>query len=146
MFRASRQPTSTTIAWGAPWKWLYAHDVTRLFAGIALRARQAFGIEASHVHVDTTSFSMSGQYEAQAGGGDDDNASEVEMDEEEAMVLAVTYGYSREHRADLKQWMLALATTHEGDVPMFMPPLDANGSDGPYAGCGRGSAKRAIAR
>lgn len=118
---------------GRTLEWLYAHDVTRLFAGIALRARQAFGIEASQVHVDTTSFSVSGQYEAEAGGdggGGGGNASE-EVDEEEAMVLAVTYGYSREHRADLKQWMLALATTHEGDVPMFMRPLDGNGSDPP---------------
>lgn len=114
---------------GRTLEWLYAHDVTRLFAGIALRARQAFGIEASQVHVDTTSFSVSGHYEAQASDGGGANASEVEVDEEEAMVLSVTYGYSREHRADLKQWMLALATTHESDVPLFMRPLDGNGSD-----------------
>jgi transposase len=100
--------------------WLYAHDVTRLFAGIALRARQAFGIEASRIHVDTTSFSVSGEYEAAAAGD--------EQAEAKAM-LAVTYGYSRENRADLKQWMLALATTHEGDVPLFMHPLDGNSSD-----------------
>jgi transposase len=30
-------------------------------------------------------------------------------------MLSVTYGYSRENRADLKQWMLALATTQEGN-------------------------------
>lgn len=98
--------------------WLYAHDVTRLFAAVALRARRAFGIEASRVHVDTTSFSVSGEYEADGGEGS-----------EEATMLAVTYGYSREHRTDLKQWMLALATTHEGDVPLFMRPLDGNSSD-----------------
>lgn len=97
---------------------LYAHDVvTRLFAGIALRARRAFGIEEpSRVHVDTTSFSVHGEYETPPRG-------------EEEATIAVTYGYSREHRADLKQWMLALATTHEGDVPLFMRPLDGNSSD-----------------
>jgi transposase len=26
--------------------WLYAHDLTKLFAGIATRARQVFGIKA----------------------------------------------------------------------------------------------------
>jgi transposase len=104
--------------------WLYAHDVTRLFAGIALRARRAFGIEEpSRVHVDTTSFSVSGEYEAAAAAVDE------ESEEANAMLLAVTHGYSREHRADLKQWMLALATTHEGDVPLFMRPLDGNSSD-----------------
>src|SRR5215467_1355339 len=40
--------------------WLYAHDPTTLFAGIALRARRAFGIRARQVHVDTASFSVSG--------------------------------------------------------------------------------------
>ena len=67
------------------------------------------------------------------------------MDEKEAMVLAVTYGYSREHRADLKQWMLALATTHEGDVPLFMRPLDGNGSDAPTLVAAVEALKRAIA-
>jgi transposase len=44
-------------------------------------------------------------------------------------VIAITYGYSRDHREDLKQWMLALATTQEGDVPLFLRPLDGNSSD-----------------
>lgn len=69
--------------------WLYAHDPTTLFAGIALRARRAFGIRVRQVHVDTTSFSVSGEYAA-------------EPEDLEAQTLAVTYGYSREHRADLK--------------------------------------------
>jgi transposase len=42
--------------------WLYAHDLTKLFAGIATHARQVFGITAQQVHVDTTSFSVSGEY------------------------------------------------------------------------------------
>src|SRR5260370_42071854 len=42
--------------------WLYAHDLTKLFAGIATRARQIFGIKADQGHVDTTSFSVSGEY------------------------------------------------------------------------------------
>ena len=42
--------------------------------------------------------------------------------EEEAIPIAITYGYSRDHRADLKQWMLGLATTHEGDIPIFLRP------------------------
>ena len=48
--------------------WLYAHDVTRLFAGLALRARRAFGVTLAQLHADTTSFSVHGQY-AQAGPG-----------------------------------------------------------------------------
>ncbi len=93
--------------------WLYAHDPTALFAGIARQARQRFGISARQVHVDTTSFSVTGEYEADL----------------DAHTLAVTYGYSRDHRADLKQWMLALATTRAGDVPLFCRALDGSASD-----------------
>ena len=42
--------------------WLYAHDLTKLFAGIASRARRIFEVKAEQIHVDTTSFSVSGAY------------------------------------------------------------------------------------
>ena len=92
--------------------WLYEQDVTTLFAGIAHQARQRFQVKANRLHVDTTSFSVSGA---------------CENDNEH--VIAITYGYSRDHRADLKQWMLGLATTHDGDIPIFLRPLDGNSSD-----------------
>ncbi len=95
--------------------WLYEHDVTTLFAGLAYQARRRFGILAQNVHVDTTSFSVNGEY--------------VPEEEGDPVALAITYGYSRDHRQDLKQWMLALATTHDGDVPIFLRPLDGNSSD-----------------
>jgi transposase len=47
----------------------------------------------------------------------------------DAHTLAVTYGYSRDHRADLKQWLLAMATTRTGDVPLYLQALDGNASD-----------------
>ncbi len=99
--------------------WLYDHDLTKLFAGIASRARRIFGVKAEQIHVDTTSFSVSGEYRREAD----------EPADAEAAVIAITYGYSRDHREDLKQWMLALATTHDGDIPLFMQPLDGNSSD-----------------
>jgi transposase len=79
------------------------------------RARRRFGIAAQHVHIDTTSFSVSGDY--------------ATKEESDPVPVAITYGYSRDHREDLKQWMLALATTHDGDVPLFLRPLDGNSSD-----------------
>jgi transposase len=100
--------------------WLYAHDPTRLFAGIASQARTIFGVKAQQVHVDTTSFSVSGAYSVKEA---------EEQTAPDAALIAITYGYSRDHRADLKQWMLALATTHDGDVPLFLQPLDGNSSD-----------------
>jgi len=110
--------------------WLYAHDPTRLFAGIARQARQIFGVKVQQVHVDTTSFSVSGAYGAAAKGQESgEEAERVELPAPEAALIAITYGYSRDHREDLKQWMLALATTHDGDIPLFLRPLDGNSSD-----------------
>jgi len=111
--------------------WLYAHDVTRLFAGLARRARRAFGVEVGRLHADTTSFSVHGQYASTAADapGTEPAAGATEREEEEdPAVIAVTYGYSRDHREDLKQWMLALVTSGEG-VPQFLQPLDGNASD-----------------
>jgi hypothetical protein len=61
--------------------WLYAHDPMTLCAGLALRARRAFGSRAQQVHVETTCFSgVRGEYEADL----------------DAHTLAVPCGYSRD--------------------------------------------------
>jgi transposase len=119
--------------------WLYEHDPTTLFAGIARQARRRFGLAARQVHVDTTSFSVSGEYAGEAVSGEyageagegegEGEEEEEEEEEEDAQLVAVTYGYSRDHRADLKEWMLALATTRQGDVPLYLQALDGNASD-----------------
>jgi transposase len=103
--------------------WIYEHDPTTLFAGLALQARQRFGVTTQQVHVDTTSFSVNGAYLPK------ESTQTGNPEEEEAIPIAITYGYSRDHRADLKQWMLGLVTTHDGDLPLFMCPLDGNSSD-----------------
>jgi transposase len=104
--------------------WLYARDPTKLFAGIARRARQGFGVQTQQIHVDTTSFSVSGEYVQAPQSTGAEKAGEADPE-----LIAITYGYSRDHREDLKQWMLALATTHDGDIPLFLQPLDGNSSD-----------------
>src|SRR5690348_6452125 len=42
--------------------WIYEHDPTMLFAGLALQARQRFGFNAEQLHIDTTSFCVNGEY------------------------------------------------------------------------------------
>jgi transposase len=95
---------------------LTAHDLTALFAGLAYQARRCFGVVAPAVHVDTTSFAVEGEYAAS------------EDRDEDSTLIRITYGYSREHRADLKQWQLSLATTTSG-VPSGLQLLAGNASD-----------------
>ena len=96
--------------------WVAAHDPTALFAGIALQARQRVGIAVTQLHGDTTRFAVSGDYHPEPGEAD-------------AQAIAITYGYSRDHRADLKQWALALITTKDGEIPIWYQALDGNSSD-----------------
>jgi transposase len=56
------------------------------------------------VHVDANLFSVSSESISTAA---------------DAALIAITYGYSRDHREDLKQWMLVLATMHDGDIPLL---------------------------
>lgn len=95
--------------------WLTAHDLTALFAGLAHQARRRFGVVAAVVHVDRTSFSVEGAYER-------------EEDVSNEALIRITYGYSRDHRSDLKQWQLSLATTTSG-VPIGLQVLNGNASD-----------------
>jgi hypothetical protein len=80
--------------------WLDAHDPTTLCAGSARRARQVVGVSTSQVPVDTTSFSVRGEYaatQAMAVEGEE-TATDVEAD---PALIPITSGSSRDHREDL---------------------------------------------
>ena len=79
--------------------WVYAHDPTKLFAGIASLARHIFGISARQVHVDTTSFAVSGAYNS-AGERVQEPGKAAEAMEAETALIAITHGYSRDHREE----------------------------------------------
>jgi transposase len=66
--------------------WIYEHDPTTLFAGLALQARQRFGIKAQQLHVDTTSLSVSGEYIP------GEKKEQAIAEEEDAVPSAITYG------------------------------------------------------
>src|SRR5258707_2795057 len=131
--------------------WCGPNAGTGLFAGLALRARQAFGVEVGRLHADTTSFAVHGQYDpyaqdlpeafetpemlkaaarkrADEGPTNEGPTGDGQEEEGAPAVIEVTYGYSRDHREDLKQWMLGLVTSGEG-IPQFLQPLDGNASD-----------------
>jgi transposase len=93
---------------------LYAAGVTEVFLEVAREARQAFPFPVQALHVDSTSFHVHGQYE---GLG------------EEMGAIRVTHGYSRDHRPDLKQWVMNLVCADTGGIPLLFAPGDGNQSD-----------------
>lgn len=99
---------------------LFEADLTRVFVHVALKAAERFGIDRRVVHLDSSSFHVHGQYEPRR--------SEVAAQEEMASIT-ITYGYSREQRPDLKQFIVDLMSTSDSDVPLYFRAADGNEVD-----------------
>jgi transposase len=93
---------------------LYEVGVTEVFAYVASHAVAVMGIDTDVVHLDSTSFSLEGEYEL------------VEPDDQ---AIRVAYGYSRDHRPDLKQVVLSLICSHQSGIPIWLAALDGNTAD-----------------
>ncbi|MBA3492222.1 MAG: IS1634 family transposase [Rubrobacteraceae bacterium] len=102
---------------------LYAFGLTELYRLIARQAAERLGLGGTVTmgHLDTTSFHVDGRYNSE--GDDDDDF------DEEAGVIRVSKGYSRDHRDDLNQVVLELITESRANLPMMMRPLSGNASD-----------------
>jgi len=99
--------------------YVYAAGVTELFASISAQALRAYGIVVRFAHLDTTAFSLEGAYEEEEG-----------MDEaEEPHPIKITYGYSKDHRPDLKQAILGMISVNRTSIPAYLSAVSGNISD-----------------
>ena len=106
---------------------LYEYGVSLLFIKIAYVMVERFGIKVPSGHIDGTSLSVQGKYiESEEKESSTKN---VEEKEEEPVLIKITHGYSRDHRADLKQFTLSLLTTGEEGLPLFIQVGDGNKLD-----------------
>jgi len=92
---------------------LYDFGTMRLFTACAVRATTRFGLERRYVHFDTTSRSVWGDYH---------------FAETQDLPFQVTYGYSKDKRPDLKQFVLSTLCVDRA-VPIWGKPEDGNASD-----------------
>lgn len=92
---------------------LYDFGTMRLFTACAVRAATRFGLEHRYVHFDTTSRSVWGDYQ---------------FAETQDLPFQVTYGYSKDKRPDLKQFVLSTLCVDRA-VPIWGKPEDGNASD-----------------
>jgi transposase len=84
-----------------------------LFSELALAVCQQEAIDQRFNHLDTTSFSLTGDY----------------IPESDQQAIAITHGYSKDHRPDLKQAVLELMVSQDGGVPLASKNWDGNASD-----------------
>ncbi len=101
---------------------LFGAGLTSLFVEIALEAAKREGIDTDRVHLDATSFSVHGRYPPP-------EAHSQSQEEEGHEPIRITYGYSRDRRPDLKQFLVDLMVSGEGGVPLFFRVSGGNESD-----------------
>ncbi len=92
---------------------VHGYGCDLLFSELALAVCAQEGIEQRFHHLDTTSFSLSGDY----------------VPESDEQGIRITYGYSKDHRPDLKQAVLELLVSQDGGVPLVSKSWDGNASD-----------------
>lgn len=91
---------------------IYAGGLSQLFLEISIAAANKFEIKREIAHLDSTSFHVDGAYNKPEPG-----------------VIEITYGYSRDRRPDLKQFMMNLICVGDGDIPVLMEIASGNQSD-----------------
>lgn len=101
---------------------LFEADLTRVFVRVALKAAEHFGIDRRVVHLDSSSFHVHGDYEPTPRRNN-------VIENEDMPSITITYGYSREQRPDLKQFVLDLMSTSDADVPLYFRAADGNETD-----------------
>ena len=92
---------------------LFEVGTQKIFSALSVRALQRFSLSTKHVHFDTTSVRVYGDY---LNAADDDAP------------FKITHGYSKDKRPDLKQFVLSLLCV-DGNVPIVGKLEDGNASD-----------------
>jgi transposase len=92
---------------------LFEVGTQKIFSALSVRALQRFSLSTRHVHFDTTSVNVYGDY-LHAADGD--------------APFKITHGYSKDKRPDLKQFVLSLLCV-DGNVPIVGKLEDGNASD-----------------
>lgn len=112
---------------------LYLSGLSQLFVAICLKVVEKFGVECKSAHLDSTSFAVEGEYQAGTRGVvgvAPPGEGEAGMSEGAAPVpITLTYGYSRDRRPDLKQFVMNLVCWEDGDIPAFIELADGNQAD-----------------
>jgi transposase len=86
--------------------------LSETFLGISLKAVAKYEIKVETGHIDSTSFHVDGEYGREEEGS-----------------IEITHGYSRDHRPDLKQFMMNLICVGDGDIPVMMEVVSGNQAD-----------------
>ncbi len=114
---------------------LFIKGLDTIFFIIALKAAKKFGVSLSSSHLDSSSMHVHGQYNTSLPEVIFENKKIVNNQETEELAvkspkeITITYGYSRDHRPDLKQFIIELICSGDGDIPIFLKLASGNQAD-----------------
>ena len=97
---------------------LFEADRAALLTEVVLAVAKRFAVQLKRLHNDSTSIAFCGQYR---------DGRSVSKSGQRAP--AITYGYSKDHRPDLKQLLFILTTDADGGVPVQFRTADGNTND-----------------
>jgi len=106
---------------------IYDYGVTRLFSDVSFEIGDENQLLGNNAHFDTSSLSVYGEYENQVQPEDKQSETVKQTGIEEAP--KINHGYSKDHRPDLKQMVINLATTGSAAFPIWMESHSGNASD-----------------
>lgn len=99
---------------------LFDADRAGLLTDVVVAAVREFDVALDELHNDSTTVSFCGQYRGASGRAIRGRRAP-----------AITYGYSKDHRPDLKQLLFILTTADDGGVPLQFRCEDGSTNDAP---------------
>ena len=103
----------------------YQIGTTKIFTTVAIKAADEFQVESKSIHLDGTSMSVEGEYKK-----DTEEIEENKLETESEMkAIEIVHGYSRDKRPDLKQFIIDMIVTGDGDIPLYLKVDSGNVDD-----------------
>ena len=93
---------------------IYKAGAELVYCTVAMQAIKNYKVKIEDVHGDTTSISVEGAYDGRKNNG------------------LIRFGYSKDLRKDLKQFILSSFVTGDGGIPIFGSAVAGNTSDAKY--------------
>ncbi|MBD2181897.1 IS1634 family transposase [Planktothrix sp. FACHB-1355] len=114
---------------------LFIKGLDGIFLNIALNAIKKFNVSLLSSHLDSSSMHVHGEYNTSLPEVVFARQQAVNTQESEELgvkspkEIRLTYGYSRDHRPDLKQFIIELICSGDGDIPIFLKLASGNQAD-----------------
>jgi transposase len=98
---------------------LFQSDITSMVLALATHIVREFEIDLDELHNDSTTITFHGAYA--------DAAQEEQRGQKTRM--AITWGYNKDHRPDLKQLLYILTVARDGAIPLYFQVASGNVAD-----------------